>query len=98
MEHANATSVLDLSFFVLPLGPFTLIALERPYKGLDEDAVGAGTEMRSGGLYKALTGSHASGVTRFGIASFTKVATGTMEKEYSGLSISLYPPRSRFAA
>lgn len=81
MEQANDTNVRDLSFDVLPLGPFSLIAFDKPRSGRYEERLGSGTSMGSGGLYRALTASHASGVIRVGVASFTKVATGTMEKE-----------------
>ena len=92
MEQANATSVLDLSpsgFVGVLLGPSLRITIESPLKGTVEGVLGGGAGIRLGGLYKALTGSQTSRVTRVGIASFTKVATDITDIDHSGSVISL---------
>jgi len=94
--QASENRVADLSplgSVSVGLGPFFRIAPASPLRGpVGVYPVFCGLN-GSGGLYRAVTGSQQSGVMRVFMASSTKVFTGTIEKEYSGLSISLYPPR-----
>jgi len=90
--QASENRVADLSPWgsvSVGLGPFFLMVAARPLRG----PVGVYPSVDGlnglGGLYRALTGSQQSGVIRVFMASSTKVFTGTIEKEYSGLSISL---------